>query len=492
MDCPYKSRCGVCPGPSQYVSPDGPVPCSVLVIGEAPARMELRYARPFAGDSGAELGDHYLPLANLSRRAVRITNAFRCAKRGFVNPTKSEAAACAARHLCTELRLTQPQVVVTLGAVAAGLFGIGNLDHSHGVPARGSFEHWEGRVFPIFHPAQGIRVPSLITRIRTDFTALGQFLATLDHGDYTPLEDAYPNPDYRLLESPEDLAFILAPQAGDPEHLGIDTESDTVAGMAGAPPWCLTLSPRPGAGYLIPATDTPTLACLNWRLAHTRPLVVLHHALHDIPVSRAMGVEFPRWTCSMQTAYILQDIPMGLKPLAHRLCGMAMQDFEDVVLPHALKVAESYMSDAALAIESRWRYSHTLKSGPRKGVSEIRFKDGIPPFARDAYNHATALLRKLGGDPGGTEASESEGGDEEGEEGDPRKRPWKRWDNWRQEVRDEMVGIMGRPLPRPSITQVPFPKALAYACRDSDAAGRIWPELRKRFRGREARKEIVR
>jgi uracil-DNA glycosylase family 4 len=454
-----------------------------MVVGEAPARREVQYGRPFAGDSGWELDDHYLPLACLQRESVYCTNACKCARPGFVNPTKAEAAACAACHLGTELRLCQPQVVVTLGAVAASLFGIDNLDHAHGVPTHGQFEHWEGWVFPIFHPAQGIRVPPLITRIRTDFMALGEFLATLDRGDYTPPQDAYPNPDYRLLESPEDLAFALVPQPDDPEHLAIDTESDTAHGTAGAPPWCLTLSPRPGTGYMIQATNTPTLDYFNWWLARARPRVILHHALHDIPVCRQMGVEFLRWTDTMQQAYILQDIPMGLKPLACRLCGVPMQDFEDVVHPHARKVAESYMTDVILHLRSQWQYSHLLKSGARKGQSEPRFKPGIPPAARNTYNRAIDLVRTLQGKP-----SEPKDGDQDEKDADP----WKRWDNWKPEVQEQMVEIMGRPLPRPSITQVPFDEALRYAARDSDATGRIYPELRKRFQGREVRKEIVR
>lgn len=445
--------------------------------------MELRRGYPFAGDSGAELGEQYLPLAGLRRQNVRCTNSMLCAKIGLVNPTREEAALCAARHLGDELRSCNPEVVLTLGAVAGSLFGL-DLEHGHGIPVIAGYEDWRGWVFPVHHPAQGLHVGSLIGRIRTDFTALGELLRSLDAtGTYTGPVDEFPSPDYRELTCAKDLYQVLEPQPGDPPYLGVDTESDTTHGMAGSPPWCLTLSPRPGTGYLIRAAYSgqtlPPLSALNQWLSGERPLVVLHHALHDLPVSAQMGVSFPRWTDSMQIAYILQSMPsMGLKSLALRQCGMAMQDFADVVSPYALKVATDYMTDVICSTESYWQYPHTLKSGPRKGQTELRFKASMPSSARDTYNRAMALYRTL------TQAQPLEGDDSE----DPD--PWKRWDNWKPEVQADMIHIMGHPLPRPSITQVPFPEALAYACRDADATGRIYPKLRSHFRGREVRKEI--
>jgi uracil-DNA glycosylase family 4 len=442
--------------------------------------MELRYGYPFAGDSGEELDDHYLPLAGLRRPHIRVTNARLCAAPGFTNPTKEEAAACSSRHLARELRLTNPSVVLTLGAVATSLFGI-DLDHSHGVPTRGRYEHWEGWVFPSYHPAQGIRVPTLINRIRTDFLDLGRRLPALLEGAYTGLADPYPYPIYRLIETERDLLVSLHHYQGDPDWLAVDTESDTVNGMAGAPPWCLTFSPRPGDGYLIRATDTGLLSWFNSWLHRHRPLVILHHAIHDVPVSADMGVEFPRWTDSMQMAYILQDTAMGLKPLAYRLCGMAMRDFEEVVHPYARRLAAAYMTDIRDEIEQEWKRPHVFKSGARKGQSELRFLLTVPELLRGTYNRAVALLRSLHGEP-------ATGGEDPEEDADP----WKRWDKWKPEVRETMTALAGYSLPRPSITQVPFAEALAYATRDADSTGRIYPLLWKRFRGREVRKGIAR
>ena len=467
MDRLTHPRCTACARDYTYVPPNGPVPARVMVVGEAPARREVQYGYPFAGESGDELNGHYLPLASLRRRDVYATNAAKCSRPGFVNPTKSEAAACAACHLGTELRLVRPQVVVTLGAVAASLFGA-DLEHSHGVPYRGVYEHWEGWCFSTYHPAQGIRVPQLIGRIRTGFIELGKLLAALDRGGYTPPQDACPNPEYRELSRAGDLCHVLSPQPGDPPYIGVDTESDTVDGMAGAPPWCLTLSPRPGTGYLIRASAASLLGQFGGWLRRRGMTAILHHALHDIPVSLRMGVTYPRWTDSMQMAYILQDVPMGLKPLAYRLCGMTMRDWEDVVHPHARKVADSYMTDAVHAIGAAWRDSHILKSGPRKGESELQFVPGTPPAVRGAYNRATALLRALRGETPCKVPLDSKDGD--GDEKEVvRADPWKRWDNWSPEVRDRMVEIMGRPLPRPSITQAPFDEALAYACLSNES-----------------------
>ena len=478
-------RCLVCTSANRYVAPNGPIPARIMMIGEAPARREVQYGYPFAGESGDETDLHYLPLAHLRRQDVYATNASKCARPGFVNPTKSEAAACAARHLGTELRLVQPQVVVTLGAVAASLFGIDNLDHAHGVPTRGQFEHWEGWVFPIFHPAQGIRVPSLIGRIRTDFERLGKCLPALLDGTYTGLTDPLPNPIYHEIASQDDLLGALRRHPGDPPWLGVDTESDTSGGQAGAPPWCLTFSPRPGYGYLIMAARRGPLERFRQWLAEHRPLAVLHHALHDIPVLAAMGVELPRWTDSMQMAYILQSVAMGLKPLAYRLCGMAMQDFEGVVHPYARQVAAAYMTGIRDEIEREWKRPYTRKSGPRKGQSELRFPSAVPDTIRDTYNRATAILRDMAEDPTGEPGEDGDGDEENGTD------PWKRWDMWKPAVRETMIALSGYSLPRPSITHVPFAQALTYACADADGTGRIYPILRALFRGREVRKEIA-
>lgn len=473
------SHCPDCPYPRRYVAPNGPQPCPILIIGEGPARMELRYGYPFAGDSGDELDDHYLPLAGLRRRQVRVTNARLCAAPDLSNPTRAEAAACAAHHLGRELRFTAPQIIITLGAVAASLFGIDNLDQSHGIPTWSQFEHWEGWVFPIFHPAQGIRVPSLITRIRTDFTVLRPILdSLLSTGSYTPLADPFPDPIYYEITSQDDLLVALHHYPDDPDYLAIDTESDTSNGQAGAPPWCLTFSPRPGDGYLIRAGRRGLLDQFQQWVSSHRPLVIFHHAIHDIPVCRQMGVEIPRWTDSMQRACILQSVPMGLKQLALRLCGMPMDDFEDVVHPYARQVAEAYLDDIVTEISRCWHSPHTLKSGARKGQTEMRFRPDMPPSCRDAYNRAKLLLNDM-----------REG--VVGDDGSPVD-PWKRWDNWTDDVRQTMFLLSGYQLPRPSITQVPFGTALHYACRDADATGRIYPRLRQLSRGREVRKEIVR
>lgn len=470
------SPCPRCPYPHRFVPPDGPVPAPILAVGEGPARLELRHGHPFSGDSGDELGDHYLPLANLRRSRLRVTNSRLCAAPDFLNPTKSEAAACAANHLGRELRMVQPQLVLTLGAVAASLFGITNLDHSHGIPVQAQFEHWFGWVFPVFHPAHGIRVPSMITRIRTDFQRLGEILPALLDGTYSLPSDPFPDPVYRLIRSTDDLLVALHPYAGDPDYLALDTESDTIHGMAGAPPWCLTFSPRPGDSYLIRATDTTLLTQFNRHLSHLRPLVILHHALHDFPVCRQMGVHIPRWIDTMQMAYLLQHTPMGLKPLALRLCAMPMDDFEDVVYPHSRLVATAYLTDIVDEIDLQYKRPRTFKSGARKGQSEPRFVRDVPDSVRHTYNRATLLLADMRAAATGDESQVD---------------PWHRWDHWSNVARETMVSLSGYPLPRPSITQVPFAIAAAYAMRDADATGRIYPELRRLSRGRELRKEIA-
>ena len=78
----------------------------------------------------------------------------------------------------SELRTVQPQVIITLGAVALHtLFPGHSMDLEHGIPFEGSWGGWSGIVVPMYHPAAGLhQAGRFMTLMRQDWAHLGDVL----------------------------------------------------------------------------------------------------------------------------------------------------------------------------------------------------------------------------------------------------------------------------------------------------------------------------
>lgn len=456
----YKS-CSLCPWQQAPIPPDGPQPCRVLFIGEGPAKWEVRRRRPFVGDTGHEFNGQYLRLAGLERHQIRVTNSCLCPmSEDFRNPTPQEAAACSDFWLPAELEATVPEIVVPMGAVACSLFPGLDLELMHGIPHLGGYGDWTGILFPMYHPAAGLRESRFMIMMQQDFAALGRLLKDpADPANYLP-HDPYLNPDYRLLTKRWELESVLA-ASPDAWEMAIDTESDT-EDPDNPVPFCLTFSIVPGTGYMILASDGELLRLLAAHVERRRRLLILlHNSLYDLPVLARMGLVVRRFTDTMMMAYHRQDLPQSLKVLAYRLLGIRMQEYDDVVLPHSRPRAQAYLSQAVARLATRHQYLHALKSGPRKGEEELRWNADTPAPVKRLVTKAEKAVTRL------------EGGDET-------LNPWRLWEaSWRSEDREAIQGVMGRRLPYPSIVHVPMPEAIVYACRDADATLRLRPVLKR-------------
>jgi uracil-DNA glycosylase len=105
---------------------EGPVPASLMLMGEQPGDHEDREGRPFVGPAG-KLLDEALTDASIDRSAVYLTNAVKHFKfvkgrngktRIHKTPTRTEVAACR-QWWELELEIVQPAVLGLLGATAA-------------------------------------------------------------------------------------------------------------------------------------------------------------------------------------------------------------------------------------------------------------------------------------------------------------------------------------------------------------------------------------
>ena len=155
---------------TQTVFGDGPVPATVLMLGEQPGDTEDVAGEPFVGPAGRLL-DRALDEAGIDRSQVYVTNAvkhfkFVPSERGkqriHKKPSRGEIVACRP-WLVAELEAVQPEVVVLLGATAASsLMGPSFRVTAHRgelLAAPAEFGGRPERVLATVHPSSVLRAP---------------------------------------------------------------------------------------------------------------------------------------------------------------------------------------------------------------------------------------------------------------------------------------------------------------------------------------------
>jgi len=116
----------------------------MVLIGEGPGADEDREGRPFVGRAGQMLNS-VLKTCGIKREEVYIANTVMCRPPGNRNPSKKETDSCF-KFLKAQLDLVQPEIIVTLGAVPAGvmldrkdvrMYDVREVWHKHnGIPLR--------------------------------------------------------------------------------------------------------------------------------------------------------------------------------------------------------------------------------------------------------------------------------------------------------------------------------------------------------------------
>ncbi len=172
-----ESRTNAVPG-------EGPVPCPIMLIGEAPGEKEDQQGRPFVGRAGTVLNG-FLKETGLPRDKVFITSIVKCRPPKNRDPKEDEIASCSG-YLDRQLDQIAPRVIVPMGRFAAGVifsrFGIdgGKISEVHGKSFKGVFHLREVVIFPIYHPAVVTHNPPLRTALAEDFSRLKEMLTGVD------------------------------------------------------------------------------------------------------------------------------------------------------------------------------------------------------------------------------------------------------------------------------------------------------------------------
>lgn len=214
-------ECADCPlhqGRTQAVPGEGPDDAELLFIGEGPGVQEDRQGRPFVGPAGGFL-EELLQSIGMSRDQVYIANMVKCRPPNNRDPAPGEIAACA-KYLERQIELINPRLIVTLGRFATARFLPGESIGR----ARGRLRTVNGRrIYPIMHPAAGLRRQEMKDAIVEDFQKLAGLLEVLRMDIEPPTAVEPPSPPVlpEPLPPPEP-----PPAASDGNDIRDDTVSD--------------------------------------------------------------------------------------------------------------------------------------------------------------------------------------------------------------------------------------------------------------------------
>lgn len=141
----------------------GPEPCDIMIVGEAPGKREDDSGKPFVGQSG-KLLEEVLAGFGISRRRVFITNAVSCRPPDNRTPSKAEIRTCKA-WLDYQVNRVKPKYVLLLGNVPLlSVTGESGIKKRRGKP----FEK-DGIIYvPTYHPAFILRDPRQRTYFESD------------------------------------------------------------------------------------------------------------------------------------------------------------------------------------------------------------------------------------------------------------------------------------------------------------------------------------
>ncbi|MFH1115366.1 MAG: uracil-DNA glycosylase [Pseudomonadota bacterium] len=149
-DC---KRCPLHMNRKHIVFGEGDPTARLMFIGEGPGADEDREGRPFVGRAGGLL-TKMIQAMGMDRSEVYIANVVKCRPPENRDPEPQEKEACAP-FLLAQIEAVDPEVIVTLGRVAAHAF-LNTKDPLGKI--RGTFQYWKGiPVMPTYHPSYLLR-----------------------------------------------------------------------------------------------------------------------------------------------------------------------------------------------------------------------------------------------------------------------------------------------------------------------------------------------
>lgn len=155
---------------------EGDPDANIIFIGEGPGFNEDKQGRPFVGVSG-QLLRRTMAENGFNEKNVFITNIvkFRPPENRDPLPEEIEFFRPFLDH---QIKIIEPKIIVTLGRFSMyKFFGEGNgISRIHGQPKNMTWDGLSVTIFPMFHPAAGLRDGNVLRQFKEDFVKLKNLL----------------------------------------------------------------------------------------------------------------------------------------------------------------------------------------------------------------------------------------------------------------------------------------------------------------------------
>jgi DNA polymerase len=170
-------KCPLAATRTNVVFGSGNADAELMFVGEAPGFHEDQQGKPFVGAAG-KLLDKLLAEIGMEREDVFIANVLKSRPPGNRDPQLEEIEACKP-YLTRQIELIEPLVICTLGNFSTKLLTRrqDGITRVHGKPQQHTISGVELTIYPIYHPAAGLRSQPMLTGLREDFARLPELLA---------------------------------------------------------------------------------------------------------------------------------------------------------------------------------------------------------------------------------------------------------------------------------------------------------------------------
>lgn len=320
-ECPLSSIPGRVPVPG-WGSPNAPV----MVINSAPDDLETRKGRPLVGRQG-QLLVNMLRLANIQPEQVYFTNMVKCqpdknVKGKQKDPSKKQITTCTGNYLEHEIRMINPQLIITVGAKPLQYLLPGeSISDVHG-----QLLQWGKRaLIPMTNPSVVMYRPEKETEISEDFRRVPALMERFIDGDKQEVPHA-------LIGGGELLNLIGDLEKG--ERIAIDFETtglrtwreDIVDIGVASSHWAVSVDTRSWDESLI----NSYLGDLLEFSKHVK--IVAHNAKYEMGMMYRYGIiEFPPIDDTFILMSLLGRENKGLKAATLQEFGYKMTDIQELI-----------------------------------------------------------------------------------------------------------------------------------------------------------------